>query len=91
MPYYFGFRQVRIKTTEGIVLDPGRAVLCGPYPTWEAAENNRANSRAFDAALSFVFLPTRRKKPSSVSSAIRRWHRKENYRVMHRPINRICG
>jgi hypothetical protein len=55
MPYYYGFRQVRVKTTKGIILDPGRAVLCGPYPTREAAENNRSNSQAFDAALSFVF------------------------------------
>lgn len=36
MPYYFGFRQVRLKTTSGVVMSPGRAVLRGPYPTREA-------------------------------------------------------
>lgn len=29
MPYYFGFRQARLKTTSGVVLSPGHAVLCG--------------------------------------------------------------
>jgi hypothetical protein len=49
MPYYFGFTQVRLNTTAGMVRDSGRAVLSTPYPTREAAENNRANSKAADA------------------------------------------
>ena len=56
MPYYFGFRQVRLKTTSGVVLSPGCAVLCGPYPTRENAQANRTQSQAWDAALSHVFF-----------------------------------
>ncbi|WP_181152375.1 hypothetical protein, partial [Burkholderia cepacia] len=75
MPYYYGFRQVRIKTTNGIILDPGRAVLCGPYPSREAAETNRANSQAYDAALSFVFFADTAQEAEQRIERDKRWPR----------------
>ena len=66
MPYFFGFRQVRLKTTSGIIRSPGGAVLCGPYPTREQADANGAQSQAWDAALSCVFFSESKEKAEQI-------------------------
>ncbi|AJE97261.1 hypothetical protein [Pandoraea apista] len=56
MPYFYGFRQVLNTTTNGVVRDPGRAVVCGPFVTNGDALLDRANNQAVDAALGIVFF-----------------------------------
>lgn len=55
--WWLGFRQIKVKTKDGIVNSPGNAVVCGPYQTEGEAQRERMNrlSTEWDAAYSQPF------------------------------------
>lgn len=55
--WWLGFRQVRIKTKNGVINSPGRAVVCGPYQSEAEAQRERMRrlSSEWDAAYSHPF------------------------------------
>jgi hypothetical protein len=65
--YYWGFRQVRLgKSLAESTIQPGSAVLNGPYATEREAEKARQNEAGnWDAATSFVFHAATKKEAQS--------------------------
>ena len=39
--WWLGFRQIKVKTPEGIKYSPGNAVVCGPYQSEADAQRER--------------------------------------------------
>lgn len=55
--WWMGFRQVRSKRDAGRIVEPGAAVVCGPYKTEGEAHQERLRrlSSEWDAAYSFPY------------------------------------
>jgi hypothetical protein len=55
--WWLGFRQIKVKTTNGIVNSPGSAVVCGPYQSEAEAQRERMRGlkTEWDAAYSQPF------------------------------------
>lgn len=55
--WWLGFRQIKIKTTNGVKYSPGSAVVCGPYQSEGEAQRERMRglSAEWDATYSQPF------------------------------------
>lgn len=55
--WWIGFRQIKLKTSKGIITSPGNAVVCGPYQSEGEAQRERMHrlSKEWDAAYSQPF------------------------------------